>query len=70
MVAAMREFAFLDHDGPIAMAHRGFSLDGLENSMAAFGAAVDLGLRLSGDRRPRDTRTACCWPSTTTGWTG
>jgi glycerophosphoryl diester phosphodiesterase len=27
------------------MAHRGFSLDGLENSMAAFGAAVDLGLR-------------------------
>jgi glycerophosphoryl diester phosphodiesterase len=37
-------FAFLDHDGPIVMAHRGFSLDGLENSMAAFGAAVDLGL--------------------------
>jgi glycerophosphoryl diester phosphodiesterase len=27
------------------MAHRGFSLDGLENSMAAFAAAVDLGLR-------------------------
>jgi len=26
------------------MAHRGFSLDGLENSMAAFAAAVDLGL--------------------------
>jgi glycerophosphoryl diester phosphodiesterase len=37
-------FAFCQHDGPIAMAHRGFSLDGLENSMAAFGAAVDLGL--------------------------
>jgi glycerophosphoryl diester phosphodiesterase len=28
---------------PIAFAHRGFSLDGLENSMAAFQAAVDLG---------------------------
>ena len=28
-----------------ASAHRGFSLDGLENSMAAFQAAVDLGLR-------------------------
>jgi glycerophosphoryl diester phosphodiesterase len=37
-------FAFCDHDGPIAMAHRGFSLTGLENSMAAFTAAVDLGL--------------------------
>jgi glycerophosphoryl diester phosphodiesterase len=29
----------------VALAHRGFSLDGLENSMAAFGAAVDLGFR-------------------------
>jgi glycerophosphoryl diester phosphodiesterase len=37
-------FAFLDNDGPIAMAHRGFSRDGLENSLAAFAAAVDLGL--------------------------
>src|SRR5690349_10518079 len=26
------------------MAHRGFSLDGLENTMTAFAAAVDLGL--------------------------
>lgn len=36
---------FLPDDGVIAMAHRGFSRDGLENSMAAFGAAVDLGFR-------------------------
>ncbi|MDO8106915.1 glycerophosphodiester phosphodiesterase [Isoptericola sp. b441] len=34
---------YLDHDGPIAFAHRGFSLEGLENSMVAFQAAVDLG---------------------------
>ena len=32
-------------DSFVAMAHRGFSLDGLENSMAAFAAAVDLGFR-------------------------
>ena len=32
-------------DRPLAMAHRGFSRDGLENSMAAFRAAVDLGFR-------------------------
>lgn len=31
--------------GPLALAHRGFSPEGLENSMAAFGAAVDLGFR-------------------------
>ncbi len=36
---------FFDHPGAIAMAHRGFSLDGLENSMVAFAAAVDLGYR-------------------------
>jgi len=29
---------------PFVMAHRGFDLNGLENSMAAFGAAVDLGV--------------------------
>jgi len=29
--------------GPLAFAHRGFSLDGLENSMPAFKAAVELG---------------------------
>lgn len=31
--------------GFVALAHRGFSLDGLENSMAAFAAARDLGYR-------------------------
>jgi len=34
---------YLDHPRPIALAHRGFSLDGLENSVEAFQAAVDLG---------------------------
>ncbi|HEY3438189.1 MAG TPA: glycerophosphodiester phosphodiesterase [Actinotalea sp.] len=37
--------AYLDGSGPIALAHRGFSLDGAENSMAAFAAAVGLGCR-------------------------
>ncbi|WP_281964178.1 glycerophosphodiester phosphodiesterase [Serinicoccus marinus] len=39
--------AYLDHPGPIPMAHRGFdpAAAGLENSMAAFQAAVDLGYR-------------------------
>ncbi|BDZ43685.1 glycerophosphoryl diester phosphodiesterase [Paraoerskovia sediminicola] len=37
---------YLDAPGGVAaLAHRGFSLDGLENSMAAFAAAVDLGFR-------------------------
>ena len=34
---------YLDVEGPLGMAHRGFSLDGLENTMAAFAAAVALG---------------------------
>jgi glycerophosphoryl diester phosphodiesterase len=35
---------YLDVPGPIGMAHRGFSTEGLENTMAAFQAAVDLGM--------------------------
>jgi glycerophosphoryl diester phosphodiesterase len=43
--------AYLDVEGPVALAHRGFSRGSaaghglLENSMAAFAAAVDLGYR-------------------------
>lgn len=37
--------AFFDVDGPLAFAHRGYSRDGFENSMAAFEAAARLGYR-------------------------
>jgi glycerophosphoryl diester phosphodiesterase len=37
---------YLDAPGGfVALAHRGFSVEGLENSLAAFGAAVELGFR-------------------------
>lgn len=41
----MTRTAYLEHPGPVPLAHRGFSTDGLENSMSAFEAAVDLGFR-------------------------
>ena len=39
----MARTAYFDHPAPIAMAHRGFSVDGHENTLAAFEQAVDLG---------------------------
>jgi glycerophosphoryl diester phosphodiesterase len=45
----LRRFAFLDHPGPIPFAHRGGAAYaknvGIENSMAAFANAVELGYR-------------------------
>ncbi|MDJ0357648.1 glycerophosphodiester phosphodiesterase [Paenarthrobacter sp. PH39-S1] len=38
-----RQLPFLASTAPVAFAHRGFSKDGLENSLAAFRAAVALG---------------------------
>ena len=45
MAAPPSPVEFLRHDGVIAMAHRGYSPAGLENTMSAFAAAVDLGYR-------------------------
>jgi len=47
MIGAVRtRWSYLDSPGPIALAHRGAHGDGIaENSMAAFEAAVRLGLR-------------------------
>lgn len=45
MSAARRPGAhpYFDQPAPLALAHRGYSSDGLENSMVAFAAAVELG---------------------------
>jgi glycerophosphoryl diester phosphodiesterase len=43
-VSAAR-FAFLDHPGPIAFAHRGGALEAFENSWSSFTHAHDLGYR-------------------------
>ena len=41
----MSAWPFLDHDGPIPIAHRGGAAENPENTMAAFAAAIDLGYR-------------------------
>ncbi len=42
---AVSFWSFLDHDGPVAIAHRGGAGEAPENTMAAFAAAITLGYR-------------------------
>lgn len=41
----MKDFGFLQHAGPIAVAHRGGMAEAAENSIEAFAKTVDLGYR-------------------------
>ncbi|MBI1239324.1 MAG: glycerophosphodiester phosphodiesterase [Alphaproteobacteria bacterium] len=44
-MAAPTHFPFLEHEGPLAFAHRGGALEAPENTMLAFGRAVEMGYR-------------------------